>query len=172
MNAHSRAPQSMTPASAQRGRGSFCLRAVGVSALLLGAVWALQGQPLNFGKVKDFIVPDYFDPPRENQLRSRLSGTDAQPLAGGLFLIKGIKLESYRLDGLCEFRITAPECTYDNTRRAAYSTSTVHLESGDGQLVVDGRGFHWQQSNAIVTISNDQRTVISPLTNRGTNLHR
>jgi len=149
-------------------------RAFGLLLLfvLLAAALGLQGQPLNFGRVKDFMVPDYFDPPHENQLRSRLNGTEAQPLPGGRFLIKQIKLESFRLDGFCEFRVTAPECIYDHTRREASSAREVHLESGDGQLVVDGRGFLWQQTNSLVVISNDQRTIIRPPTSTGTHTHR
>lgn len=144
----------------------------GVFLVLVTTALVLQGQPLNFGRVKDFMVPDYFDPPHENQLRSRLSGTEAQPQSGGRFVIKRIKLESFRLDGFCEFSITAPECTYDNGRRAAYSAGEVRLESGDGQLVVEGRGFLWQQSSSIVIISNDQRTIIRPPAATGTNSHR
>lgn len=145
---------------------------LGVLLVLLAAAAVLQGQPLNFGRVKDFSVPDYFDPPHENQLKSRLRGKEAEPRPGGLFVIKQIQLESFRLDGFCEFRITAPECIYDNQRRAAYSAGEVRLESGNGQLVVEGRGFHWEQTNSLIIISNDQRTIIRPPSPSGTNTTR
>jgi hypothetical protein len=156
-------------------RGSPIRSIVCRASLLLGllAVAAmLQGQILNFGRVKDFSVPDYFDPPHQNQVKSRLSGKEAEPRRGGLFVIKEIKVESFRLDGFCEFRVTAPECTYDSQGRTAYSASAVRLESGDGQLLVEGRGFLWQQTNSMIIISNDQRTVIRPLPPTGTNTNR
>jgi hypothetical protein len=151
---------------------SRCARAALPLVAWLAAVLVVVGQPLNFGRVKEFMVPDYFDPPHENQLRSRLTGSEAEPMAGGRFVLKRIRLESFRLDGLCEFRITAPEAIYDNARRAAYSASEVHLESGDGRLTVDGRGFLWDQTNSIVVISNDQRTILRPASVAGTNTHR
>ena len=151
---------------------AFPTTALGVLLVLLTAVAGLPGQMLNFGRVKDFSVPDYFDPPNQNQLKSRLSGKEAEPQRGGLFVIKEIKLESFRLDGFCEFRITAPACTYDTQRRTAYSASEVHLESGDGSLVVEGRGFLWQQTNSLIIISNDQRTVIRPPAPTGAKTNR
>lgn len=148
------------------------LRAKLLSLACLAAVAVAPAQPLNFGRVKDFMVPDYFDPPHENQVRSRLTGSEAQPQTGGRYLLKRIRLESYRLDGVCEFRVTAPEATYDNARRAAYSDSEVRLESGDGRLTVEGRGFFWDQTNSIVIISNDQRTILRPPPETGASTNR
>ena len=139
---------------------------------LIAAGAFLPAQGMNFGKVKDFAVPDYFDPPNQNQVKSRLSGKEAEPRRGGLFLIKDIKVESFRLDGFCEFHVTAPECIYDSRQRTAYSPSEVRLESGDGRLLVEGRGFLWQQTNSLIIISNDQRTVLRPPSPTGTNTNR
>ncbi|MGA3285478.1 MAG: hypothetical protein ABSD57_13605, partial [Verrucomicrobiota bacterium] len=36
----------------------------------------------------DFTSVEYFEPPHQQQMKSRLSGAEAQPQAGGLVVIK------------------------------------------------------------------------------------
>jgi hypothetical protein len=59
-------------------------------------------------RVKDFTWPEFYDPPHQNQVKSLLAGTEAQPQPDGKFLIKELKLETYRENGELEVIVKAP----------------------------------------------------------------
>jgi hypothetical protein len=131
-------------------------------AALAFALAAGTAPPLGFGRVKDFSVPDFYPPPNQNQMKSLLSGAEAEPLPGGLIRIKQVKVESFNVSGVLEMTILAPECLYDTGTRSASSPGPLRMTSGNGQLVIEGTGFLWQQTNSVFTISNQVRTTLSP----------
>lgn len=93
-------------------------------------------------------------------MRSRLSGAEAQPLPGGLLVIKQLKLEIFRPDGEPEIVVNAPACVYNQLNGTASSPGRLEVQTGDGKTRVEGEGFLWRQSDSFLTISNDVRTVI------------
>lgn len=113
-----------------------------------------------FGRVKNFSVPDYFDPPNQNQMKSLLRGQEAQPQPNGRVFIRGLQVETYRLDGSTDITVRAPECLYDSVEQTATSASRIEARSGDGRLFIEGEGFRWQQANSTFTISNRVHTLI------------
>jgi hypothetical protein len=108
----------------------------------------------------DFTSVEYFEPPHQQQMKSRLTGSEAQPQVGGLVVIKQLKLETFNLDGKPEIVVTAPECVYDTFNRVASSPGHLQVQTGDGKFHVEGKGFLWRQNDSFLTISNHVYTVI------------
>ena len=108
----------------------------------------------------DFTSVEYFPAPLQRQVKSRLSGAEAQPLPGGLLVIKQLKLESFTLSGKTQAVIEAPECIYDAQQDIASSAGHLQLRSGDGKIRTEGNGFLWREDDSFLTISNNVHTVI------------
>lgn len=106
------------------------------------------------GRVKDFTAPEYYPPPRQNQMRSLLKGAEAEPRPDGSYALRTVQLETFRETGEREVFIRADSCVYDATRRMAHSTGTLELEAADGTLRITGEGFAWRQTEGRLTISN------------------
>lgn len=112
------------------------------------------------GHASDFTSVEYFDAPRQQQMKTRLSGAEAQPLAGGLLVIKKLKLETFGMDGKTEYIVEAPDCVYDTMQRTAGSPGHLKFQTGDGKFRVEGDGFLWRQNDSFLTISNHVQTTI------------
>ena len=120
----------------------------------------IRAQQNDVRHASDFSSVEYFEAPHQQQMKSRLSGAEAQPQAGGLLLIKKLKLEMFKEDGRLEYEVDAPDCAYDTLRGAASSPGPLRLQTGDGKFRVTGDGFLWRQNDSFLTISNHVRTVI------------
>lgn len=130
-------------------------------AVLFAAVAAgVHAQPGAVGQASDFSSVDYYPAPNQTQMKSRLSGAEAQPQAGGLLVIRQLKLETFGVDGRPEAVVNAPECVYDTLNRTASSAGRLQLRNGDGKVRVEGDGFLWRQDDSFLTISNHVHTVI------------
>jgi len=116
--------------------------------------------PKDAGHTRDFTSVEYYTAPNPTQMKTRLSGAEAQPLAGGLLLIKQLRLEAFNTNGNAQAAIEAPECTYDTVHDTANSAGHLRAQSGDGKIVVEGDGFLWRQDDSFLTISNHVHTVI------------
>jgi hypothetical protein len=108
----------------------------------------------------DFTSVEYFESPHQRQMKSRLSGMEAQPLAGGLLVIKQFKLETFTVDGKPEMVVEAPSCTYDTSDATASSPGPLQVRTGDGKFRVEGDGFLWRQTNSFLTISNNVHSLV------------
>jgi hypothetical protein len=154
--------------SARSGRGR--VRSVVLLGALTGLLLASLSPRLpaedklpdqaSLGQVKDFFVPDYYDPPNQNQMKSLLRGAEAQPQPDRRVLIKELQLETYAPDGKPTMIVRAPDCIYDVANQTASSTNHIEARTADGKLFIEGDGFHWEQTNAIFTISNRVHTTI------------
>ena len=112
------------------------------------------------GHTRDFTSVKYYDmAPFQQQMKSRLSGADAQPLPGGLLVIKQLKLETFNTDGSRQAIGEAPECVYDMRNGVAYSAGHLRLQSGDGKARAEGDGFLWRQNDSFFIISNHTHEV-------------
>jgi hypothetical protein len=107
-----------------------------------------------------FTSVEYFAQPNQTQMKSRLSGAEAQPLPGGLLVIKHLKLETFNTNGSPQAIVEAPECVYDTQHNTANSAGHLQLQSGDGKFRTEGDGFLWRQDDSFLTISNHVHTVI------------
>jgi len=160
-----------------RGKGAvFSLRArlfahghsLTVAALLVASMFLsapavpAQGLPIS-GSANGFNSVEYYGAPHQQDIRRLFSGAEAQPLAGGLLLVKEVKIEEFDLNGKLRYVAETPECIYDPVNVVANSPGEVHVRNGDGQLKVDGEGFLWRQSESMLTISNQVETVIEKM---------
>ena len=116
------------------------------------------------GTMSDFSSVQYFEPPYQQQMKSRISGAEAQQLTDELWLIKKVKIEKFDASGKLQLVAEAPECTYDRINAVARSPGELHIRSGDGQVRIDGEGFLWRQDDSWLTISNQVQTVIEKTT--------
>ncbi|MFZ0828810.1 MAG: hypothetical protein WAO02_15435 [Verrucomicrobiia bacterium] len=134
------------------------------AGLIAGAAWisalALGLRAQQTGHATDFTTTEYFEAPHQQQVKSILSGAEAQPEPGGLLIIKQLQLRTFDLDGNLKIIVTAPECTYDTMGGTASSGGPLQLQNGDGTFRVEGEGFLWRQTNQFLTISNQVRTRI------------
>jgi hypothetical protein len=120
----------------------------------------IRAQQNTASHASDFSSVEYFEPPHQTLMKSRLSGAEAQPLAGGLLAIKQLKLEMFNTNGVLEMVVKAPDCVYDTLHGTASSPGHLRLETGDGKSHVEGDGFLWRQTNQLLTISNNVQSVI------------
>jgi hypothetical protein len=127
---------------------SFCLAHLHAQTLPPGA------------DASDFSSVQYFDAPNQQQVKSEISGAEAEPIEGGLLLIKQAKLERYEVNGQAQFIVTAPECVYNPMNGEAHSPGEVHMRTGDDGLRIEGQGFLWRQSESYLIISNHVQTII------------
>jgi len=130
------------------------------AVLILGLVlmWgtpALRAQPSPVGRANDFSSVEYFEPPRQTMMKSRLSGAEAQPLADGLLVIRQLKLETFDSNGVPGIIVKAPHCIYDPQHGTASSPGHLRLEAADGTAHVEGDGFLWLQTSQSLYISNN-----------------
>jgi hypothetical protein len=113
------------------------------------------------GHSRDFTSVKFYDTlALRQQMKSRLSGAEAQPMPGGLLVIKQFKLETFNPDGSPQTVIVAPECFYDMRNGLANSPGHLQMQSGDGKLRIEGDGFLWRQDVSFLTISNHVHSVI------------
>jgi hypothetical protein len=131
-----------------------------LSVLVALGAYVVRAQQATTGQANDFTSVEYFEPPHQTLMKSRLSGAEAQPEAGGLLVIKQLKLETFDTNGVLEMVVKAPECVYDYVRGVASSPGHLRLETADASSHVEGDGFLWRQTNSFLTISNDVQTVI------------
>ena len=128
--------------------------------ILLFGTLASSAQSNIVSHANDFTSVEYYPAPNQRQMKSRLSGEEAQPLAGGLLAIKQLKLETFKPDGKPEFIVKAPECIYNQLDGTASSSGRLELQTGDERFRTEGEGFLWRQNDSFLTISNQPRTVI------------
>jgi hypothetical protein len=145
-----------------------------VTGLLFGGVLLLAGcgksgitienspPPNDPSQGSGFTSLEYFDPPNQTQIKSRLTGTDEKPLPDGLIYLKQPKLEFFYTNGTPQAVVEAPECVYDMQQHTVNSAAHLQMRSGDGKFRVEGDGFLWRHDDFFLYISNHVHTVIEP----------
>lgn len=123
----------------------------------------LLAQPAFVGTASNFTMSEYYDAPNERQMKSLITGAEAQPQTGGLYLIKGLKIEMFGETGERQTIIQAPECVYDAAQRTANSPGRLQVQTADGRYYIEGEGFIWRQDAGSLTISNQVHTTIREL---------
>jgi len=113
-------------------------------------------------ELKGFRYSEYYDAPRETRVKTRLQGAKAQPQPGGLVVVTGARLETFREDGSPELIMEAPECTHDERARTISSPGPLLVKMADGSFSIHGDGFHFQRTNSVLSISNNVETVALP----------
>jgi hypothetical protein len=145
------------PATCHLSLVTWLLIAAGI---LFFVATAGRAQSNVVGHASDFTSVEYYPAPNQQQMKSRLSGAEAQPLPGGLLAIKQLKLETFGPDGRSEIVVNAPECVYDQLSGTASSAGRLQVQYQEGKIRVEGKGFLWRQSDSFLTISNRVSTVL------------
>jgi len=125
---------------------------------LAAALAAVRAQPT--GHALDFTTTQYFEPPHQQQVKSILSGAEAVARPGQPYLIHQFRLQTFDVNGRTNMIVTGPECFYNEKACTASSAGPLEVQNGDGSFHVAGDGFLWRQTNSLLTISNNVRTVI------------
>ena len=128
--------------------------------LFLSGLTGSYAQSDVLGHATDFTSDQYFEPPNEQRVKMRLTGTSASPLPGGALDITNLEIETFNLSGQTEAVVHAPECTYAPYDGLASSAGHLELQTADGKIAITGDGFLWRQSNNSLTISNNVHAVI------------
>jgi hypothetical protein len=102
----------------------------------------------------------YFDPPNEQRVKLRLSGSEMTPLPGNVFNVKQLAVQQFNLAGSREALVEAPECLYAPLDGEANSAGHLRLTLGDNKIRIEGDGFFWRQSDNSLAISNNVYTVM------------
>ena len=85
-----------------------------------------------------------------------------------------IRFTKFRMDTLTEreepeMHIEAPECLYEIKSNSASSAGPLKVSRADGLFSIEGEGFHWDQKETRLVISNRVRAVIRRNLFSGTN---
>ena len=119
-----------------------------------------QPKPVRIGAASDFSTSIY-DPTNQSKLLANVTAAEAEPLADGQFRLKKLKIEAFGDTGERELIVEAPDCVYDSVKQTARSPGALHVESGDGGLVLEGEGFLWEQKLLRLIVSNRVHTTLS-----------
>jgi hypothetical protein len=131
-----------------------------IAALALLSFIALASDKFANTVVKDFSVPEYYEPPHETKMKSLLQGAEAEPQSGGQILIRKLLLQTFAEAGETQMVVHAPQCTFDSVQRSVRSDGHIEAQSGDGRFFIEGEGFLFQTTNWNLIMSNRVHTVI------------
>ena len=97
------------------------------------------------------------------KIMSLLMGEKATPQNNGYVLVEEARLETYVYDGAIkniDLIIHTPKCLFNFTTRVASSAEDMTVRRADGQAMIEGRGFAWDQRNGTLVISNAVKSVM------------
>ncbi|HEY9175403.1 MAG TPA: LptA/OstA family protein [Verrucomicrobiae bacterium] len=117
-------------------------------------------QPSLGVKLSKFNVPVYYEPPHQTQLRWLLKGAQATPQTNGTMLVEEVTLEEFQAAGAREMLIETPDCLFSYATREASSARPLKMLLQEGRFALEGEGFLWRQTNALLVISNRVRTTV------------
>ena len=141
------------------GAKKLFFAAAALSFLLLAAEARAQLLPMGSGTNLSSVM--YFEPPYEQQVEVRLSGTEMSPLPGvALYDVKKLKIEEYGKDGKLQAVAQTPDCVYAPLDGVASSPGHLDLSLDGGKIHLQGEGFLWQRNDQLLIVSNQVHTVI------------
>ena len=136
---------------------------LGLGLALLLAPLARPVQAQRLGEAKGFKLAETYGPPHEGQIKSMIEAAKGLPVEGGRqVLLTDMQLRTYSETNNPELLIQAPQCLYDAAGKSASSAGPLHVQTADGQFVIEGEGFWWRQTNSSLFISNHVHTTVQP----------
>ena len=135
------------------------------AALALGCALFAPAQIAKLEGGTNGRFPDYY--PTSNgvrRLKSLVTAAQWRFGSNDILYLTSSKLQSFREDGTTlEWTAIAPECTFNPATREVRGTTNMYFQTADERLYVTGVGFLWQQSNSVLTLSNQTFTRIDKL---------
>ena len=142
----------MSVAMKGRSKGLLGLALVALS----GAVsWAADAPTARRG----FTIPYYED---LTVLKAVFTGQSAQAFPDGTVLATDFAATTVN-DGRRdrpEFTVSAPTVLFNQSAMTASSTGAVRFATADGNFVLTGEGFLWQQKESLLFLSNNVVTIV------------
>ena len=145
------------------GRAGRWLAGIALVAVLAPL---LQAQLNRSARGRNIVFPEYFEKAvlagqQTNQLKGKLNLVEGEYLTNGLVLGKTMQLDQYTPEGRTSLVARAPECLFNPTTRAAWSTGRLEILAMEGRfLMVGNEGFQASLTNSTLTLSNRVRTVL------------
>jgi lipopolysaccharide transport protein LptA len=151
--------QTMTPETALK---TLSLAALAGAALCLALATEVRAQ---VEPARDIQFPETYPPPHQDRLKTLITGDELfRQKEEGSFLLKGVKIQTYRETGPtnAELVMRAPESLFDQRNRKASSPGPLQIDSGNGNMHLDGEGFLWisSASNSTMVVSNKVHTTL------------
>ncbi|HWN96996.1 MAG TPA: hypothetical protein VNT99_18345 [Methylomirabilota bacterium] len=132
------------------------------SAIVLSAgIEFLPAQGAQYYPGKNFMAPEYY--PASNgirRLKNVIAGSEYHFMTNGTIWLLNPRLTNFAQDGKVEWTVVSPECTYNINTREVYGNTNMTFRTADEILFLSGVGFLWQQSNAMLILSNQSYTWI------------
>lgn len=117
-------------------------------------------RPLPGVVLRDFVWPEYHDPPHERQLRFRLQAAQAEPGDGAWVRVREVVLERFDLEGQREWWIGCDHGEFHTGTQEARSDGSLEVRLRVDRLRLQGQGFLWRQTNMWLVVSNKVQAVL------------
>ncbi len=136
-------------------------RTLWLALALAGAVaaWA-QGLP-GEGVQRGIKFPEHDR--QTGRIKSLLYGATGVQQPDGLVHVTGMRVETYTYRDnarALEMIVEAPACVFDFRTKTASSSGPMKAYRADGGLTLEGVGFRWCQTNSMLSVSNQVRTLL------------
>src|SRR4051812_4894747 len=90
-------------------------------------------------KITDFSAPNTDSAGRKSVIKG-----DAEPASPGIFRIRRLHIDNYRLDGALDSTIDSSECLFDSKgTHDVWSDKDLALKTVDGRVALKGIGFRF-----------------------------
>lgn len=127
---------------------------IGATALSLRAQLpqGLSGKKISFA----------YQDPKDSKLKAIFTGDNARQITGSQVLVTKFGMKTFRNGDTNQVEVIAeaPECLFDRGTSMASSAGPIKAYTATTNLYIEGKGFFCQQTNALLIISNDVRTLI------------
>jgi hypothetical protein len=130
-------------------------------AMLATAVAGLAQVLPGEGVQRGIKFPEYDR--QSGRLKSLLYGATAAQQPDGLILVTGMRVEAYAYRDnvrMVEMVVESPACVFDFRTKTVSSTGPVKAQRADGGFTLEGVGFQWCQTNSLLSISSQVKTLV------------
>lgn len=133
-----------------------------VLVAVLAAAFSSPAQLGQLERAKGFKLVDFYSGSvGAQQKKTVLTGSEGRILTNNLIYLLHPRIEHYKEDGSLLGVATAVDAFVNVQSHMAYGTNMISFRSAETNLYLNGRGFLWQQSNAVLIISNQSYTWIN-----------
>jgi hypothetical protein len=117
----------------------------------------LSGPAKGFKLILDF----YSSPSGAQKKKTLLTASEGYVLSGDTVFLVNPRLEHFREDGSLDAVATATDALLNRGAQTVEGTNMVSFHDAETNIFIAGRGFLWQQTNGVLTISNQSYTWIN-----------
>ena len=140
----------------------FLLAPMAIAALWFWLAGPARAQLSRLGEGKDFKYPAEYYPVSNGvrRLKTLITGARWQMMSNNIVALQEPRIQRTRADGQLEWTVLARECQFSLLTKEAHGSSNVFFRTADERFFLTGVGFLWQQTNSVLTLSNQTLTWI------------